>query len=254
MAKIIGEAGEFQGEEGIRRRVRAIVALFLFVCAMCFLLGFAAARFNLLWALCAVFLVALVTWWVNRWMGKELRCVQMHECGADGEREIGKLLKDLPDAYTVINDLDFVGSYGNIDHLIVGPKGVFAIDVKNWRGTVSSDGNGELLLNGRPTDKPMVRNFTRRVMELKDRLKALIELDPYVKGVFVFPHTQVEATWGTTGSVHCIRADQITDYIANYNGSKPIPAAEVSRLVAAVNALRGLARAEVPPAQSEGQA
>ncbi|MDY0040482.1 MAG: nuclease-related domain-containing protein [Desulforhabdus sp.] len=253
MARIIGTAGEFQGEEGIRRRVKAIAAWFLFVCVLFFIFGFAAARYDVRWAIGAIVFIVPVIWLANRWSEMELRSVQKHEVGADGERKIGKLLKDLPDAYTVINDFDFVGSYGNIDHLVIGPKGVFAIDVKNWRGTVSSDGDGELLLNGQPTDKPMVRTFTRRVMELKDRLKALVELDPYVQGLFVFPHTHVEAKWGKTGSVHCIHADQIADYIAKYNGSKPIPVAEASRLVSAVNALRGLARPEVPPAQSEGQ-
>ena len=43
--------------------------------------------------------------------------------------------------------------------LVVGPTGVFVLDTKAWRGVVTSDGKGELLLNGQPTDKPYIRQF-----------------------------------------------------------------------------------------------
>ena len=110
--------------------------------------------------------------------------------------------------------------------------------VKNWRGTVTADGKGELLQNGKPTDKALVRTFTRRVMDLKERLKALTKLDPYIQCVFVFTHTQVEANWGTTGAVHCICIEKVVDYINKYRCSKPLPATDILRLVAAAKALK----------------
>ncbi len=68
--------------------------------------------------------------------------------GANGEAAVAFILDNLPDSFCVINDLSTKKS--NIDHLVVGPTGVFALDTKTWRGIISPDGNGELLLSGRP--------------------------------------------------------------------------------------------------------
>ena len=93
-------------------------------------------------------------------------------------------------------------------------------------------------------------------MDLKDRLKTLTKLEPYIQCVFAFLRTRVEANWGTTGAVHCIRADQIHDYVTKSNGRKSLPAAEIVRLVKAASALRDLApsQAEKPPSTQRSSA
>jgi len=184
--------------------------------------------------------------YMERLFDREIRRARAEDDGAAGEREIIPHLKKLPDTFTVVSDLDFADSYGNIDHLIIGPTGIFSIDVKNWKGTVAADGKGELLLNGRPTDKPVVRAFTARTMDLKDRIKALTRLDPFIQCVFVFPHTHIQAKWGTTSYVHCIHAEQLEDYIVQGKGGKPLLAADIPRLVEAVEALKKLGGTVVP--------
>jgi hypothetical protein len=59
-------------------------------------------------------------------------------------------------------------------------------------------------------------------MGIKDRVKALApNLDPYFQAVFVFTSARVDANWGTTKNVHCIRDDQLHDYIVeSKRGSK----------------------------------
>jgi hypothetical protein len=248
MAHFIGTAGDFQKEKAINRRLNAIMALFISFTAAIFVLGWVSgfiwgrrSLWSSLWAVLA-FAVAVPAFKLfEKLFDKQIRLSRMEQDGADGEYEFVKFLKGLPDTYTVISDLDFADSYGNIDHLIVGPTGVFSIDVKNWRGTVTPDGKGEILYNGRPTDKPQIRHFTRRTMDLKDRIKALTRLDPYVQCVFAFMRTRVDANWGTTGAVHCIRAEQIADYVTKTNGRKPIPPADIPRLVKAAEALQSLA-------------
>lgn len=201
-----------------------------------------------------IFLAFVIAAKAIDWLSdKQLRRIRADETGASGERDIIPALKHLPDTYTVVCDLAFADSYGNIDHLVIGPTGVFAIDVKNWRGTVSNDGNGELLYNGRPTDKPHVRHFTRRVMALKERLKALTKLDPYIQCLFVFPHTRIDANWGTTGAVHCIRADQIVSYITEGRGGKPISNSEIARLVSAAQALKKLVGKHIVERRTRGR-
>ena len=232
-------------EKALNRRLNALfvffLALLLAALAIGWLSGYMWASRNLWsfgWLVGGVTIIVLGVKRLDKLADKQLHDSRKEEKGADGERDFAKFLNELPDTYTVICDLDFADSYGNIDHLVIGPTGVFAIDVKRWSGNVTSDGKGELLLNGKPTDKPQVRYFTRRTMDLKDRIKALARLEPYVQCVFAFLHTHVDAKWGTTGAVHCIRADQIVDYVTKARTKNPIPPADLPRLVSAAKSLK----------------
>ena len=150
-----------------------------------------------------------------RWTNKKLKALEIERMnfrkGAVGEAVIGYILEGFPDDYRVIHDL--TTPFGNIDHVVIGHSGAYVIDTKNWKGVVGADGNGELLLNGKPTQKPESKNLTRRIMSIKEKIKVLSSLDPYVQGVFAFPSAYVEAKWGTTGYVHCVKDEQLYDYI-----------------------------------------
>ena len=57
--------------------------------------------------------------------------------GAHGERRTARLLDRLTrDGYVVVHDLAVPGSPANIDHLVIGPSGVFVIDSKQWTGSI----------------------------------------------------------------------------------------------------------------------
>ena len=152
---------------------------------------------------------------IMRLMNKKLKALEVERInfrkGAVGEAVIGYILEGFPDDYRVINDLST--PFGNIDHVVIGPNGAYIIDTKNWKGVVSADGNGELLLNGKPTQKTEVKNLTRRIMSIKEKIKVLCSLDPYVQGVFAFPSAFVEARWGSTGYVNCMTDERLHDYI-----------------------------------------
>ena len=238
MANFIGIAGDYQKEKAINRRLNAALVVFMSICGIFFFLGFIAAKSSIWWFLLAVAVLVPTYKLVERFMDKQIRIARTEEDGADGEKEIIPYLKQLPDTFTVVCDLDFADSYGNIDHLIIGPTGIFSIDVKNWKGTVIADGKGELLVNGRPTDKRHIRNFTARTMDLRSRLDALTKLDPFIQCVFVFPHTHLQAKWGSTGYVHCIHADQLVDYITQGKAGKPITPANLPRFISAAKALK----------------
>lgn len=55
--------------------------------------------------------------------------------GSQGERHTARLLAPLErHGYQVFHDLAIPGSAANVDHLVVGPTGVFVIDSKRYRG------------------------------------------------------------------------------------------------------------------------
>jgi hypothetical protein len=63
--------------------------------------------------------------------------------GAKGERHTARLLDRLGrDGYQVFHDLAMPGSPANVDHLVVGPSGVFVIDSKQWTGHVQQSADG----------------------------------------------------------------------------------------------------------------
>jgi hypothetical protein len=63
--------------------------------------------------------------------------------GAQGERRTARLLDRLTgDGYVVFHDLAIPGSPANVDHLVIGPSGVFVIDSKQWTGSVHQGPDG----------------------------------------------------------------------------------------------------------------
>lgn len=156
--------------------------------------------------------------------------------GAAGETSVAITLGDFPDDFKVVNDL--TTPFGNLDHVVVGPTGVFVLDTKNWRGVVTADKNGELLCNGQRTDKQLVRQFVGRLMGIKEKVKTLAPgLDPYFQPIFVFTSARVDANWGTTGNVHCLRDDQLFGYIVESKFGTKLKQSEVDRIAQAFLAL-----------------
>lgn len=54
--------------------------------------------------------------------------------GIKGEYIVAECLNQLPKGYFVFNDVKFPGSYGNLDHVVVGPTGIYVIETKNYNG------------------------------------------------------------------------------------------------------------------------
>lgn len=67
-----------------------------------------------------------------------VKSAELYERGADGEEATAQALAGLPTAeWTVFHDVRWPGrKLANVDHVVVGPGGVFVIDSKNWSGRV----------------------------------------------------------------------------------------------------------------------
>ena len=120
------------------------------VCLVCFG-AFAAAtalgqRIEIFGALFAVSAIAVAFWW-----RRGLRRVESFFKGARGEEAVAGVLAKLPDEWHVFHD--FEAGRHHVDHVLVGPAGVFAVETKNWRDPVSLE-SGELLASGHVPDHP----------------------------------------------------------------------------------------------------
>lgn len=172
-------------------------------------------KFSSIASSAAVLILLCIMWLVERFGFRKLDEIEKRRAamrkGAAGENAVAKILADFPENFCVINSL--TTPFGDLDHVVVGPTGVYILDAKNWKGGVAADGKGSLLLNGKPTDKHAINPLVTRMMNVKEKIKTLCNLDPFFKAVLVFPIARVDARWGETGSANCIRDDQLWSYI-----------------------------------------
>lgn len=68
--------------------------------------------------------------------------MQAWQTGAEGERRTARYLDGLAEAgFVVLHDRRVPGYGGNLDHVAIGPTGVWAIETKNVAGKVEIDGD-----------------------------------------------------------------------------------------------------------------
>jgi hypothetical protein len=107
--------------------------------------------------------------------------------GARGEEMIASELAHLPATWTIFNGL-ILPNGCDIDHVAVGPQGVFVIETKHWRGSVEIV-KGQMLANGRllPEQRSPILQVRRAMAELA----ALLEIDEHhLNGVICFAGKQ----------------------------------------------------------------
>ena len=113
--------------------------------------------------------------------------------GAEGECRTARVLNSLPDEYVVYHDFHVRRSDGrrenwNIDHIVLGPSGVFVIDSKNHRlSEVPSAASSEL------TQRNVLSVFGQ-AMDVRDWVRGRLTDDSirlFVRGVVVYAQPEV---------------------------------------------------------------
>ncbi len=104
------------------------------------------------------------------------RVADAYERGADGERQTADALAMLPaSGWFVLHDVRWPGKrFANIDHVVIGPPGVFVIDSKAWNGVVEVR-NGVLRQSGYSRE-PAVASAADAAMAVAEQVPGL---DPY---------------------------------------------------------------------------
>jgi hypothetical protein len=111
--------------------------------------------------------------------------------GAAGERHTARLLAGLErHGWTVLHDLAVPGSRANIDHLVVGPGGMFVIDSKHYRGRLQLDGCGRLWHGCYPLAA------TLRAVDYEADQAARVLVDPDVVVVPIVAVHGAQVPWG----------------------------------------------------------
>ena len=123
-------AGQYARATVMRLRMRTLVILGVLAVATA-LLGRLLGLHSLLFLASEIGLLVSI-FVISRYV---LPVVERHDRGATGEEQVGGLLDELADGeWRVMHDVTL--GHGNVDHILVGPAGVFTVETKSHPGPV----------------------------------------------------------------------------------------------------------------------
>ncbi len=118
------------------------------------------------------------------------------ERGAIAEEKTGEILEKLPEGNFIIHDFDT--GRGNIDHILVGPKGVFSLEVKSHRGTVTFE-NGNLLRDGKAFEKNFLKQAWAECHAVRNTLAKWDIKETTAEPVIIFSNAFVKVSGKAKG-------------------------------------------------------
>ena len=142
--------------------------------------------------------------------------------GKRGEMEISEALRSLPDDYVLLNDLMLPDGKGNVDHLVMGPNGLFAIETKNYSTYVKCLGD-EWFVNGKKIHS-LSKQAKRNAMAVRDNLAAVFadqrQRIPFVTALIVFANGNGRLSIKNP-TVPVLRSSELAKFLARYNSARP---------------------------------
>lgn len=168
-----------------------------------------------LFSLVAAFLVAFAAWRV--WKTRP----QIHALkqGIEGEKAVGQFLERLRESgYHVFHDL--IGTGFNVDHVLIGPAGVFTVETKTWskpeRGEAHIKFDGEqLTVAGREPERNPVVQARAQAGWLKGLLVESTGHNFDVFPVVVFPGWFIEQTEGSLRNMWVLEPKALAKFLGN---------------------------------------
>jgi hypothetical protein len=137
---------------------------------------------------------------------------------AEGERAVGQFLDRLrSEGYDVFHDVPANGF--NVDHVIVGPAGVFSIETKTWkkprRGKAEVSFDGDVLLrNGMPVDRDPITQAKAQSSWLANEVEAGTGRRVRVKPVVLIPGWWIESSEGAHKEVWVLEPKAFPKFLA----------------------------------------
>lgn len=138
--------------------------------------------------------------------------------GKRGELAVSEALKDLPNDYVLLNDLMLPDGRGNVDHLIVGPNGLFMIETKNYSSFVKCIGD-DWFINGQKI-KSLSKQAKRNAIAVRENLATVFNDQgsrlPFVNAVLVFVREDSRLSINDP-RIPVLRSSELAKFIFEYN-------------------------------------
>jgi hypothetical protein len=153
--------------------------------------------------------------------------------GGQAEALVAWILEDLPDSYHIFNGLKLYKD-SDIDHIVVGPQGLFCISTKSVRGLFEMR-DDKLFHNGRECH--YAQQARSQAGELANRLQALRGAPvPWVQAVLAVPFAYIEGP-NMTSKLWIVHQDDIIELLDPIDAKGSISSGEVASTVHALELL-----------------
>lgn len=198
MVRMAGEKNSY-----LKRRVRELL-VFAVLSTMVLVL--------LAWMLNPFFLIG-IPFPLIYFLGKR----KAYRAGIRGEDAVTGILQGFDDRYTLLNGVRIPGADGDIDHVLVGPKGVFVIETKNYRGFVACRGDA-WYRKVRDTWVPLGRSPSKQAKYNASVLNEYLKgrhLGEWVYAVVVFANPAMKSIFEDT-TVDIVYGDDLRAHILTY--------------------------------------
>ncbi len=183
----------------------------------------------------AVAIHAIVVIALAMWAWKIMKDAQVRIQGAGGELGVKMTLRGLDERFRVLGSV-VIGKKGDIDFVVIGPTGVWVIEVKSHKGRIRVE-NGRLLRDNRPFDKDFLRQAWGATYALKDELKRCIPMAIHIQPIVVFssPYAKLGIEWNKADNAYVIGLDQLVRLVERQEVQR-LTADEVERITDCIRA------------------
>jgi hypothetical protein len=151
-----------------------------------------------------------------------LRKYRIYSGGWEGEKQVAKLLSSkLSDDYILMNDLYLHNGDGDIDHIVLGPSGIFVLETKNWSGDITCNGDewqrvGKRNFKGSPSRQ--VKRNAAKIKHIIDSSQAFRSLGVWVESIVVFTNNHATLHLNNP-TVSILKLPQLPNYITTHGSS-----------------------------------
>ncbi len=212
------------------------------VLILLFVVGLCIIAFGINHPYFFVFIVAgaFISIFTGYWIDQKNKEINIWKAGLIGQENVENILNLLSDEWNLINNYVIPRKSCDIDHLLVGPKGIFVIETKNYNGKIECNGDSwSYTKTGKNGGiyKGHINNpskqLKRNVWELRNYLEKKIygkgQLPFWIQGILVFTntHAQLELRDET---VVVLKTRQLIPYLQKFQ-NEPIPATEIKRII-----------------------
>lgn len=226
MAKVIehGDPGEWAKTNGT---VMSLIPVFVcFVLLGAFSVSVFLCKYTVLFLTgLLASLVFLVVFWRNG-----IQRIESYFVGAKGEEKVAFELRNLPDDYHIFHD--YVAGRYHVDHVVVGPTGIYAIETKNWRAPVTVE-DGYVLYGEQklPSTNPLRQAKAQRAAVAKVLKEK--NLNSEVMPVLCFASNTFVEKKANVDQVDIMNLSEIVEWISKKE--QIFTSIEVERLVKLMN-------------------
>jgi hypothetical protein len=149
------------------------------------------------------------------------RKYHVYKGGRQGEKTVIKTLtNNLNDEYCIINGAYLKGGGGDIDHIVLGPTGVYVLETKNWSGKITCNGDQWHRPGKKIKSNPSLqaKYNTQKVKRLIDSSSIFQRFDIWVEGLLVFTNTNAKLNINNP-TITVLNIQQLSGYIKKQKSS-----------------------------------